>query len=235
MIRRRTNGTGNRLLDRLDSDDFLRLAPLLETVSLPERQPLYQENDALVHVLFPTSGVLSLTIGTEEGREIEVASVGNEGMVGVMAALGLDTVPVRVLSQVPGQTLRMPVRAFQRAVGRVPQLDHVVRRYIAFCLRAGNQLTACNALHDAASRLCRWLLMAHDRVGSDRFPLTQEFLAEMLGVRRQTVTLLARALQTGGVVTYRRGVLQIVNRAGLEDAACECYQGIRAFYAHALG
>jgi CRP-like cAMP-binding protein len=224
------NGTGNRLLDRLPRDEHERLVPSWESISLPHGHELCKQNGPMSHIYFPISGMCSIVGATDEGNVVETATVGNEGMIGIPALLGLDFNPSTVISQVSGTGLRMPAASFLQAMERGGPLDRILRRFIAFSLRYAYQTVVCNAQHSVEERLCRWLLMTHDRVGKDEFVLTQEFLAEMLGVRRQTVTVFAGTLQTAGFITYRRGVMRIVNREGLEAASCECYEISRSFY-----
>jgi CRP-like cAMP-binding protein len=215
--------TGNRLLDRLPADEYSRLLPLAETVSLRNLEQLHQQDAPLPHVYFPKSGVLSSVIALGEGGVVEAATIGNEGMVGIPALLGLDFTTAAVTAQVPGESLRIPTPSFVQALKQSGPLDVLLRRYIAFSLRSAYQAVACNALHATEERMSRWLLTTQDRVGQREFSLTQEFLAEMLGVRRQTVQLVAGTLQTAGLITYRRGLVQVLDREGLEAASCECY------------
>jgi CRP-like cAMP-binding protein len=182
------------------------------------------------HVYFPTSGMCSIVGVTDEGNVVETATVGNEGMIGIPAFLGLDINPSTVISQVSGKGLRMPAPSFLRAMEQGGPLDKLLRRFVAFSLRYAYQTVVCNAQHSVEERMCRWLLMTHDRVGEDEFVLTQEFLGEMLAVRRQTVSVFAATLQTAGFITYRRGVMRIINREGLEGASCECYEVTRSYY-----
>jgi CRP-like cAMP-binding protein len=226
--------TGNRLLDRLSPADYARLTPDLEAITLAGKQDLYHIEDPLRYVYFPQSGVLSLGLVLEDGREIEVASVGNEGMLGIGSILGLDSIPYQVTCQVPGHGWRLPVRPFLDSLRRSSRFDHLARRYTAVFLRQATQLVACNALHSVRERLCRWLLMAHDRARADEFALTHQFLAEMLGVRRPTVSDVAAGLQAAGLVRYRRGILRVLDRRGLERAACECYGAMTTFYQRTL-
>jgi CRP-like cAMP-binding protein len=232
---KRAKLTGNRILDLLSAEEFNRLAPHCEAVSLAYKQTVYRSGDALNTVLFPVSGMLSYLVVLEEGREIEVAMIGNEGVLGAAAILGVEQAPNRVVAQAPSEGLRLPLPAFRRAMERIPRLEILVRRYLAVALHNARQLVACNVLHPVSPRLCRWLLMAHDRLGVDCCPLTHEFLAELLGVRRQTVTAATRALQDMELITSQRGSLTIVNRAGLENAACECYRIMRDFHERYLG
>lgn len=225
----RRTPTGNRLLDRLPDPEFARLVPHLEPVSLLFKESVYKVNDPAIYVYFPRSGVFSLFVVMADGRAVEVASVGNEGMVLGTVALGVDFVPHEVMIQIPGESLRMSVRAYADAVRGSVMLDLLVRRFLAVCARNAHQILACNAVHALDKRLCRWLLMMHDRASVDDFPMTQGILAEMLGVRRQTVSAVVGELQRGGLIRARRGNLSILNRKGLEAAACECYDAMRAF------
>jgi CRP-like cAMP-binding protein len=222
--------TGNRLLDRLPEDEYSRLRANFETLSLPQGRELCRQNSPLCHVFFPISGMCSIVGTTDEGKVVETATVGNEGMIGIGAVLGVDSYLSTAVSQVAGEALRMPAPAFLHVLKRAGPLDRMMRRFIAFSLRYAYQTALCNSQHSVEERMCRWLLMTHDRVGKDEFELTQEFLAEMLGVRRQTVTVLAGTVQTAGLINYRRGTMRVVNREGLEAASCECYAITNAFY-----
>jgi CRP-like cAMP-binding protein len=222
--------TGNRLLDRLPEDEFKRLQPSWEPISLPQGHELCKQDGPISHVYFPTGGVCSVVSVSEDAKVVEAGTVGNEGMIGIPIFLGLDFSPIQAVSQVSGKALRIPAPFFQEAIRPQGPLDRLLRRYVAFSLRSAYQNIACNALHSLQERMCRWLLMTHDRVGQEEFILTQEFLAEMLGVRRQSVTVIAGTLQTAGFITYRRGMMRIVNRAGLEEGSCECYETTRLYY-----
>jgi CRP-like cAMP-binding protein len=227
------NRTGNRLLNRLSKQEYKLLIRSEQSVSLPQGEVIYGQEGlgGLSHVYFPTSGMISLTVLMEDGKEIEAGTIGNEGMIGISVALGLDFSPNKAISQISGEGVRIPVTAFMAAMQPGGTLDRLVRRrYTAYSLRYASQTVACNLLHSVEERICRWLLMCHDRAGKDQFALTHEFLAEMLGVRRQTVTVIARKLQTASVITYRRGVIRILNRKSLEAASCECYEVTKAFY-----
>jgi CRP-like cAMP-binding protein len=224
----------NRILDRLAGHDYEQLAPSLESASLALKQELYRFNEPFQYVYFPIDGMISLVTATQDGREVETGTIGNEGMLGYSLALGMETSPLRAICQVPCSALAVPTAVFVQALRQSPALDTLVRRYVAVVLRQFTQSIACNALHGLESRLCRWLLMTHDRAGADEFSITQEFLAEMLGVRRPTVTVVAGALQESGLISYRRGILRILDRPGLENASCECYRVVRNFYERTL-
>jgi CRP-like cAMP-binding protein len=226
------NRIGNRLLDRLPKDEYRLLIRSEKNISLPRGEEVYRQDDprGLSYVYFPTSGMISLTVLMEDGEEVEAGTIGNEGMIGISVAHGLDFSPTKAISQISGEGLRVPVSAFVKALKSGGTLDRLVRRYTAYSLRYANQTVACNLLHSVEQRVCRWLLMCHDRVDKDEFVLTHEFLGEMLGVRRQTVTAIAGMLQTAGIITYRRGLLRVLNRQKLEAVSCECYEVIKTFY-----
>jgi CRP-like cAMP-binding protein len=226
----RLGRTGNRLLDRLPREELNRLAVMADSVPLKLRQPVYEAEGPMPHVYFPRGSVVSVVVGLEDGREVEAATVGREGMVSVFAVLGLDFCPSRAFCQAKGDCWRFPTGPFLHALGRSPVLYALLKRYAGFALRGAGQMIACNALHLLEERLSRWLLMTRDRVGSDTFPLTQEFLAQMLGVRRQTVTVTAGTLQTAGLISYSRGAIRLLDRPGLEAAACECYRTMLRLY-----
>lgn len=224
------NRTGNRLLDRLPKTEYNRLLPSWERISLSQGYELCRQDGAMTHVYFPTSGVCSVVSVTDDAKLVEAATVGNEGMVGIPVLLGLDFSPIKAISQVSGEALRMPAQSFLEGMKPGGPLDRLLRRYIAFALRYAHQTVACNAIHSVEERMCRWLLMTHDRVGHEEFMLKQEFLAEMLAVRRQTITVIAGTLQTAGFLRYRRGTMRIINREGLEAASCECYKITNSYY-----
>jgi CRP-like cAMP-binding protein len=214
----------NRLLAALPRDEYDRLHPNLAKVSLPLKEILYEANGPIPHVFFPLNGVVSLVIIMEGDFSLEVGTIGNEGMVGTPIFLGSESSPTRAISQVPGEALRMEAKVFQEEMKRGGPLYGLVQRYTQAMINQISQSTVCNHRHSVQKRMCRWLLMSHDRVGTDEFQLTQEFLAQMLGVRRPTVSAVAGILQKAGLLTYHRGRLTILDRKGLEAASCECYQ-----------
>lgn len=226
----RLRDSGNDLLDRLPADEFDPLKSMLQRVSLSLKEIIYQQEAEVTHVHFPTTALVSLLTVLEEDVPVESATVGREGFVGVAAALGVEASPHRVICQMVGDSVRLPIRPFLEAMARGTALRRAVDRFVVYSLRVADQGIACNALHAVEARACRWLLMVHDQARREEFPMTQEFLAFMLGVRRQTVTVVAGALQGAGLISYRRGVITIVDRAGLEEASCECYDSIRGYY-----
>jgi CRP-like cAMP-binding protein len=222
--------TGNRILDRLPPNEAELMLRHAETVDQPSGLEIYPPNGPMPHVYFPIRGVYSFVVVSREGHRTEAATVGNEGIVGLNAYLGLEHNSQQVIVQVPCQALRVPTDTFRRAVKQSESLDRMLLRYIAFSLRYANQTIACNALHSVEERACRWLLMAHDRADAAEFHLTQEFLSQMLAVRRQSISIVAGALQKQGMITYTRGLVRVLDRKQLEDKACECYHVIREYY-----
>jgi CRP-like cAMP-binding protein len=217
----------NRLLSALSRDLQIRLLPRMEKVSLTVRQLLFEADEPITHVYFPLSGAMSLIVALAGGETVEIATVGNEGMVGAPVFLGSDRGVMRAVCQVTGQALKMRSESFRQSLAEHPDLVDMVRRYTHGMLNQISQTTACNQVHSVQQRMCRWLLMTHDRVGADEFHLTQELLAQMLGVRRPSVTVAAGLLQKAGLIQYQRGRIRIADRARLEGAACGCYERVR--------
>lgn len=215
----------NLLLAALPLEDYARLAPALEVVPLKLKDILHKPGEPLQHVYFPGGGgFLSVFTVLQDGGMIEVATIGREGMVGVSAVLDGGRVPYCSMVQAEMDTChRMTVGALRRETDRHGALFNLLAHYSQALTGFVMQSTACNAVHSVEQRLARWLLHAHDRVGKDAFPLTQEFVAMMLGAARPTVTVVAGTLQKAGLITYRHGKVTIVDRTALEQAACECY------------
>lgn len=219
----------NFLLSALPRREYNRLLPHFDRVPLTFKAVLHEPGQSISHLYFPTSGMLSLLRG-RDGREggMEIGVVGREGMTGLPVFLGWDTAVTRGMVQVPGEALRIPADKFRLLVGRDSVLHELLLRYVHVFLTQLVQGVACNSLHSVEKRLCRWLLTVHDRAGCDRFPLTHEFLAAMLGVRRASVTEAARRLRQAGLIRYGGGQLTVLNRRGLERTVCECYRLIKA-------
>jgi CRP-like cAMP-binding protein len=213
----------NRLLVALPRDEYDRLLPHLDKVSLALRDILYEANGSIAHVYFPLIGVVSLVI-MESGFTLEVGIIGNEGMVGTPVFLGSDHSPTKAIVQIPGEALRMDAKVFQKEMRRGGPLHGLVQRYTQGMINQISQSIVCNHRHSVKKRMCRWLMMSHNRAGADEFPLTHEFLAQMLGVCRPTVTAVAGTLQKTGLINYHRGRITILDRKGLEAACCECYE-----------
>jgi len=217
----------NRLLAALPKKEYLRLLPELEQVPLTFGDVLYEPGDAISHVYFPDNGIISLLSRVESRKLLEVGIVGSEGVAGLPAVLGLRPSLNRGLVQSGGTAKRMKAAALRREFKRDGALQRLLHRYLHSLLTQISQSAVCNRFHTVDARLARWLLMTHDRVGSDDFRLTQEFLSNMLGVRREAVSKAAGALQKRGFVNYSRGHITVLSRAGLEAATCQCYRVIR--------
>ncbi|HWB47581.1 MAG TPA: Crp/Fnr family transcriptional regulator [Stellaceae bacterium] len=214
----------NRVLTRLPPEELQQLIAHLEPVTLPKKEILFEVGSPLDHVYFIDEGVASVLTTMEDGALSEVGMVGNEGLVGVSALLGGDTSAQQVVMQLPGRGHRIAARRCKRVFEASPKVRAAVLRFTEDLLNLSSQTAGCNRLHSVEQRSARWLLMASDRMGSDYLPLTQEFLAAMLGVRRSGVSEAAGELQRSGLIRYRRGKITIIDRAGLEDSACECYR-----------
>jgi CRP-like cAMP-binding protein len=217
----------NRLLATLQPADFSRLEPFLKQIALEQGALLHEQEDSVERVYFPQSGMISLLAVMGNGQAIETATVGREGAVGAMSGLGPAHASSRAVVQVAGTALVIATSQLQAAVRQSEHLRNVILHYKETLLGQVQQTAGCNALHKTEARLARWLLQTRDRLDSDKIPLTQEFLSEMLGVRRTTVSEIASVLQEAGLIRYRRGQVEIVDRRGLEQAACECYGVIR--------
>lgn len=225
----------NRLLAALPTEEFDRVVALMENVYLEFQQVLYEPNEPIEYVYFPNTGVVSLLTVMEDGAAIEVATVGNEGMAGLPVFLYADSIPGRAIVQVPGKGFRMSADVFKEQVPPGTPLHDLLQRYTQTLFNQVAQSAACNRLHSVEERFCRWLLMTADRVGTNQFPLTQEFLAQMLGVRRPTVSVVASILQRAGLIAYSRGKITILDRQGLEAAACECYAIVKVEFERLVG
>jgi CRP-like cAMP-binding protein len=215
----------NRLLDALPAADRERLLRLLRPTFIDAREVLFEPHETILMVHFPLNCVISLVTPLDGGAGVEVASVGNEGVVSVPLTRG-SSLAVRGICAVAGSTLRMDTSTFLDETERSGPLRAILDDYLLALFGQISQAAACNRLHTTEERLSRWLLLSYDRVGTNTFPITHEFLASVMGVRRATVTLSAETLQAAGLIRYRRGQVTIVDRAGLEAIACECYQVI---------
>ena len=221
----------NRLLGALPPHDYARLVARMTDVTFEHRGSAYRSGGPLDAVYFPRSGVMSSVMIMLDGSTAEVAATGAEGMLGYSTLLGATRSVEEVFCQIPPCVCRrLPAAEFVAEVARGGPLTAVVHSYTRSVLATSAQLIACNALHAVNERCARWLLMCRDRVGADDFPLTQEFLATMLGVRRATVTVAAGTLQGAGLITYRHGRLKILDAPGLEAASCECYAAMRGSF-----
>ena len=204
-----------------------RLRPALEPVAFALGDVIYEPGERMEHVYFPTSAVVSLIYTMEDGDTAEMGLVGNEGVVGIALFMGGDTTPNQAVVQVAGGALRMKAQALLDEFRRGGPFQLALLRYTQALLTQISQTAVCNRLHPVEQRLCRWLLMTRNRLPSDEVRMTQEFIAHMLGVRREGVTAAAHRLQKAGLIRYRRGHITIVDREGLEAAACECYRVVK--------
>jgi CRP-like cAMP-binding protein len=214
----------NKLLAALPRADFDRLLPHVTTVLLDQGAVLIEAGDEVDQIYFPHDGMLSLLAVLRDGKAIETATVGREGLVGGMAGLGVYKSLVRTVVQMPMACSRIAATHFRTVAATCDSVRNMCIRYNEVLLSQARVTAACNALHSIEARFCRWLLQCADRAGSDTVPLTQEFLAEMLGVRRTSVTEVASKVQSAGAITYSRGVIKIRDRAALMRTSCECYE-----------
>ena len=214
----------NLLLASLPHDHFERLQPHLVTTSFPQGAVLCETGDEVDHIYFPHQGMLSLLTVMRDGKAIETAAVGREGVVGAMAGLGFSRSLVHVMAHVPTSCSKIAAAHFRNVVAASDPVRNLCFRYNEVLLSQARITAGCNALHSIEARFCRWLLQCADRVGGDTIALTQEFFAEMLGVRRTSVTEVASKAQNAGVITYSRGVIRIVDRPALMRLSCECYE-----------
>lgn len=219
-----TQPLDNKLLSALPRAQYNLLAPHLATVSLLTGTVLFERGDEVDHVYFPHSGMLSLLAVMRDGKAVETATTGQEGVVGAMAGLRPYKSFVRVVVQMPTQASKIASDRFRTAVATSEQLRNLCIEYNEVLLSQARVIAACNALHSVEARLCRWLLQSSDRANSDKLALTQEFLSEMLGVRRTSVTAVAKILHDRGVINYAHGVIHILDHHKLERMSCECYQ-----------
>ncbi len=217
----------NRLLLALPARDLKRLAPDLEQIRCRREQVLLDADSALAHIFFPDRGVISVLAVYANGSMIEMATIGREGCTGIQAVLGAKSTSARFLVQVPGSATRMPRADFVRAVNAFPAFRSLMLSYLEAFLEQVLVSCACNGAHGLSNRLARWLLMMRDRSDSDALPLTQNLLAEMLGVQRPSITNAVGQLERKGLIRRKRGQVTIVNRPGLIDASCECYELVR--------
>jgi CRP-like cAMP-binding protein len=218
-----SNLSANRLLAMLPLVDIERLGPALTTVSLETGLVLNEPGDEPERIYFPHTGMISLLAVMADGKAVETATVGREGVVGAMAGLGVHITLTRAVIQVPVVASRIAAAPFRRAVQASDALRDMIVSYNDVLLGQVQITAACNALHPIQRRLARWILQTRDRIDTDIVPLTQELLSEMLGVRRSSVSEIAKKLQTSGLIRYSRGSIEILKREALEAAACECY------------
>ena len=217
----------NEILAALSRDELGRLASHLESFGLPSGLVLYEIGEQVHHVYFPNNALISLVTQMSDGKIVEVGLIGNDGMSGLTALMSEGTSPDRAIVQLPNGSTRVELSVIKEEFRRGGQLQKSLLAYARRLMRQVSQTAACNASHTTEERLSRWLLMCQDRINGSELKLTQEFIAEMLGTRRATVSLAAMVLQTDGLIQYSRGHIKILDRAGLEAFTCECYQAIK--------
>jgi CRP-like cAMP-binding protein len=217
----------NHLLDALPGSDYARLAPHLELVPLKLGDVLYESGDALRYVYFPTTAIISLLYVMEDGASAEIAIVGNEGILGISLFMGGETTPSRAVVQSAGHAFRLKAGLLKDEFGRFGPTMHLLLRYTQALITQMAQTAVCNRHHSIDQQLCRWLLLSLDRLASNELAMTQELIANMLGVRREGVTEAAGKLQDAGLIHYSRGKITVLDREGLETRSCECYQVVK--------
>ena len=220
----------NRLLAALPDAEWQRWLPKLEAVPLPLGSVLYESGGTLSHVYFPTTAIVSLLYVMESGASAEIAVVGNEGLVGISLFMGGDSTPSRAVVQSAGQGYRLAAAAMQEEFDRAGAAMHLLLRYTQALITQMAQTAVCNRHHSLDQQLCRWLLLSLDRLQGNELKMTQELIANMLGVRREGVTEGATRLQQAGLIRYARGHITVLDRAGLEARTCECYAVVRKEY-----
>jgi CRP-like cAMP-binding protein len=219
----------NQILLSIPDFEYGLIRPHLERFRFGPQSVLHEPSQKLEFAYFPNHGLISLLIATEDGKTVEAAMVGSEGVAGVASAVGIIVSPLRHLVQIPCSGLRIKVGALQSRLKSTPQLQMALSRYAVIHGMQVAQIAACNRLHEVGERLARWLLMASDRVDSTALPITHDFIATSLGTDRPSVSLAAKVLQTKRIVQYRRGAIEILNRKKLESYSCECYRVVRQF------
>jgi len=224
---RALNPSHNHLIAVLPKPEAERLFPSMELVTLPLGRALYESGDKLRHVFFPTTAIVSLLYVMENGASAEIAVIGNEGIVGIALFMGGETMPNRAVVQSKGQAYRLPGELLKREFNRGGPLQHLLLRYTLAMLTQMAQTAVCNRHHTVDQQLCRWLLLSLDRLSTNELTMTQELIANMLGVRREGVTEAAGKLQAAGLIQYNRGRITVVDRRGLEARVCECYDVVR--------
>lgn len=224
---RPTEPVGNRLLAALPREEYEHLWPQLQQVSFALGEVVYEFGGQLDYVYFPTTSIVSLLYTMENGSSAEMGLTGNDGVVGIALFMGGGTMPNRAVVQSAGDAIRMKARLLQDEFARGGQFQQLLLRYTQALITQISQTAVCNRLHSVEQQLCRWLLLSHDRVKADELIMTQELIADMLGVRREGVTVAAGRLQDAGAISYVRGHIKILDRQKLEETVCECYRVVK--------
>lgn len=225
----------NYLLERMPDEDLERITPAMSMVELELGSVLYESGEPLEHAFFPTTAIVSLLYIMESGSTAEIGVIGNDGIVGLSLLLGGETTTNRAVVQSAGKALRIGAKDLKAEFKLGESLQNLMLRYTQALMTQISQTAVCNRLHPIEQQLCRWLLLSHDRLHTDKLVMTHDLISNMLGVRREGITLAAQKLAARGFITNRRGTMTVVNRNGLEHAACECYEVVRAEYGRLLG
>lgn len=225
----------NHLLSALPADDYQRLLPDLQPITFAFGDVVYESSERLEYLYFPTASVISLMYTMQDGSTAEMGLIGNEGVAGIALFLGGDSTPNRAVAQIAGGAFRLKAATVQREFARGGAFQRLLLRYTQALITQISQTAVCNRLHSVENHLCRWLLLSHDRAGSDTLMMTQEFLSHRLGGRRESVSVAARRLQDAGLIHYTRGHIEILDRSGLEADACECYRIVKDEFVRLLG
>jgi CRP-like cAMP-binding protein len=231
----RSAASENRLLAALPRAEYQRLVPQLQSVLFPLGEVVYEFGGQLDYVYFPTTSIVSLLYTMENGTSAEMGLTGNDGVVGIALFMGGGTMPNRAVVQSAGAALRMKAKVLQSEFARGGKFQQVLLRYTQALITQISQTAVCNRLHTVEQQLCRWLLLSHDRINSDELVMTQELIADMLGVRREGVTVAAGRLQDSGAISYVRGRIKILDRQKLEATVCECYMVVKTEFDRLLG
>lgn len=225
----------NRLLAALPSEEYVRLEPHMENISFALGDVIYESGGQLDYVYFPTTAIVSLLYTMVNGSSAEMGLAGNEGVVGIALFMGGETMPNRAIVQSAGTVIRIEAKVLQAEFARGGKFQFLLLRYTQALITQISQTAVCNRLHTVEQQLCRWLLLSHDRVKDDELIMTQEMIADMLGVRREGVTVSAGRLQDAGAISYVRGHIKILNRPRLEEIVCECYRVVKDEFDRLLG
>ncbi len=226
-VRNASHPRQNWLLNALSEADYERLAPHLELLTLPLGQVLYESGGKMQYVYFPTTSIVSLLYVMEDGASAEIAIVGNDGVVGISLFMGGETTPSRAVVQSAGECYRLRASLLKAEFNRYGPTMHLLLRYTQALITQMTQTAVCNRHHSVDQQLCRWLLLSLDRLPSNQLVMTQELIANMLGVRREGVTEAAGKLQAAGLISYSRGRITVLDRPGIEERSCECYRVVR--------
>lgn len=225
----------NHLLAALPKEEFVRLEPDLESVSLPLGDVIYESGDKMTHIYFPTTAIISMLYIMENGATAEIGIAGNNGLIGSALFMGSKSTSSRAVVQSTGDAIRIKAKPLQTEFDRGGLFQKLLLRYTQSLMTQISQTAVCNRLHTVDQQLCRWLLINHDQLENDKLVMTQELIANMLGVRREGVTIAAKKLQEKGLIKYSRGTITMLDRKGLEKASCECYQIVMDEYERLLG